>query len=489
VSIQINRSQIKDSAINIDKLDLSTGSFDFTTAGVTVLVSNIGPSSSAQQAANKAYVDSIAQGLHWKDSVVAATTHVIYGAAATLTISESATGPKNIDGVAGITNMRVLIRAQPTGKNAQATFVATSVPSAGTCIKTTLYDGANSTYTVNFATSGGTGNSFVSKIATIDISADDTAEKVRTRLKALWTTITNYTGDKSASDAWIRSDNQVDNTYNISVAQDAYAGSPFIQAGSTKRAQGNGIYIITTLGAAGVTQVYTRSTDADTNSELPGAAVFVKEGTNYADTGWVCTNDNPNLGATDIAFVQFTGAGQLTAGNGIDIAGNTVSVKLEGSNPGLQFNNGFLDTKIKSTGGLVTDGSGLMIKLEGPTLTTSNMGLKVSDGQIDTTQLADDGVTIQKAGFRWHSQNWTVGGTTQNTLQLNAAVANPNMRGSENFLVSRNGQMLKSTGITVSGTGVFDGTFGSTSDGAGNITLHFNGYLENSDVVVIKFLK
>jgi len=85
----------------------------------------------------------------------------------------------------------------------------------------------------------------------------------------------------------------------------------------------NGIWVV----ASGA---WTRATDADTSAKVTaGMYTFVSEGTAYADSGWVLTtNDTITLGTTAIAFVQFSGAGQITAGAGLTkgtgATGNTI---------------------------------------------------------------------------------------------------------------------------------------------------------------------
>ena len=56
---------------------------------------------------------------------------------------------------------------------------------------------------------------------------------------------------------------------------------------------------------------------------------FVEQGTTYADTGWFCTADSGSdvIDANDLAFTQFSGAGSISAGSGLDKTGNTLSVK------------------------------------------------------------------------------------------------------------------------------------------------------------------
>lgn len=84
----------------------------------------------------------------------------------------------------------------------------------------------------------------------------------------------------------------------------------------------NGIYVAVASGAA------SRATDADSSAEVTtGMFTFVSEGTVNADNGFVLTtNDTITLGTTGLTFVQFSGAGQITAGNGLTKSGNTLDV-------------------------------------------------------------------------------------------------------------------------------------------------------------------
>ena len=81
----------------------------------------------------------------------------------------------------------------------------------------------------------------------------------------------------------------------------------------------NGIYV-----AAAST--WSRATDADVDAEVhAGMFTFVEEGTANADSGWVLTTNNPiTVGSTALAFAQFSGAGQITAGAGLTKTGNTI---------------------------------------------------------------------------------------------------------------------------------------------------------------------
>lgn len=100
----------------------------------------------------------------------------------------------------------------------------------------------------------------------------------------------------------------------------------------------NGIYVVTNIGSVSTNWVLTRATDFDgttTNNYngtvVAGAFVFVEQGTQNANNGYVVTeavNDVPTLVVdTDaMVFVQFSGAGEITAGGGLTKTGNTIDV-------------------------------------------------------------------------------------------------------------------------------------------------------------------
>lgn len=85
----------------------------------------------------------------------------------------------------------------------------------------------------------------------------------------------------------------------------------------------NGIYVFNGSGSA-----MTRATDADADAEVTaGMFTFVEEGTTNADSGFVLsTNGSITVGTTAIAFTQFSGAGSITAGDGLSKSGNTLNV-------------------------------------------------------------------------------------------------------------------------------------------------------------------
>lgn len=85
-------------------------------------------------------------------------------------------------------------------------------------------------------------------------------------------------------------------------------------------ASANGIYV----AASGA---WSRATDADTSAEVTsGMYVWVEEGTVHQDSGWVLTTDGAiTLGSTALTFTQYSGAGMITAGDGLTKSGNTIN--------------------------------------------------------------------------------------------------------------------------------------------------------------------
>jgi hypothetical protein len=89
----------------------------------------------------------------------------------------------------------------------------------------------------------------------------------------------------------------------------------------------NGIYLVVAAGAG------TRASDFSTNSGSaptaanPGSFVFVEQGTANGATAWVMVTQGPiTLGTTALAWSQVGSSAGYTAGNGLNLAGQTLSV-------------------------------------------------------------------------------------------------------------------------------------------------------------------
>jgi hypothetical protein len=97
------------------------------------------------------------------------------------------------------------------------------------------------------------------------------------------------------------------------------AGDTVLCTGQTTGSQ-NGSYTV----AAGA---WTRTPDfADVNDAVRSPYWFVGEGTANAGSGWVMTTWPYTIGTTALVFTQFTGAGEIIAGNGLLKSANTLSI-------------------------------------------------------------------------------------------------------------------------------------------------------------------
>ena len=88
----------------------------------------------------------------------------------------------------------------------------------------------------------------------------------------------------------------------------------------------NGIYVAAASGWA-------RAADFASGASEAGAFTFVEQGTANGDNGFVCTSDKGSdvVGTNNIVFSQFSGAGQITAGNALTKVGNTLNVAVDDS--------------------------------------------------------------------------------------------------------------------------------------------------------------
>jgi len=135
-------------------------------------------------------------------------------------------------------------------------------------------------------------------------------------------------GVKQALD--IKDSVRVATTANITISTDLNVGDTIdgvtladgdrVLVKDQSTASENGIYV------AGSSPV--RSADANTSAEVTsGMFCFVEEGTVNGDNGFVITTNDPiTLDTTNLTFVQFSGAGQIIAGDALSKSGNTLNV-------------------------------------------------------------------------------------------------------------------------------------------------------------------
>ena len=133
----------------------------------------------------------------------------------------------------------------------------------------------------------------------------------------------------------------------------------------------SGIYVV----ASGS---WSRATDLNANSDCSANMFFfVEEGTSYADTGWVCTT-NEDVTLANLAFSQFSGTGSITAGDGLDKSGATLSVDL------------------KANGGIVIESTEMAVDLGASSITGT---LAIADGGTGRTDGTLQNFTIDCGTF------------------------------------------------------------------------------------------
>ena len=136
----------------------------------------------------------------------------------------------------------------------------------------------------------------------------------------------------------------------------------------------NGIYIVGSSPA--------RADDLAAGSDAAGMFTFVEQGTVNADNGFVCTSNKGSAvtGTNNLTFAQFSGAGQVVAGDGLDKSGNTLSLDL------------------KSNGGLVIESTELAIDLAASSITGTLPVTKLTSLTSTVTELnVLDGITSTTA--------------------------------------------------------------------------------------------
>ena len=121
----------------------------------------------------------------------------------------------------------------------------------------------------------------------------------------------------------------------------------------------NGIYLCKSGSWA-------RADDMAAGADAAGAFTFIEQGTTNSENGFACTSDKGSavVGTNNLTFAQFSGAGQITAGDGLQKSGNTISADL------------------KSNGGVVIESGELAVKLDASSITGT---LAVGDGGTGAT--------------------------------------------------------------------------------------------------------
>ena len=189
----------------------------------------------------------------------------------------------------------------------------------------------------------------------------------------------------------------------------------------------NGIYVVTTVGDGSSAFVLTRATPEDQPSELSGGSfVFVESGTAGGSNGYVFTHTGaPTFGTTALDVSQFSGAGQVIAGEALSKSGNTVNVETDNSS--IEVSSDQLRVKALGVTDAMLSGSISSAKLTDPLYFTdesSTQGNVRLGGTLEF--LAGEGINTVASG---------------NTIQIVGELASTSNKGvasfhSDNFTVT-----------------------------------------------------
>lgn len=189
----------------------------------------------------------------------------------------------------------------------------------------------------------------------------------------------------------------------------------------------NGIYVV----ASGS---WSRATDADANAEVTsGMFTFVEQGTVNADRGYVLTTDGAiTVGSTALTFTQFSGAGQITAGDGLAKSGDTLSVNVDNSTIEIATDTlgvkdaGITAAKIASAvaGDGLTGGAGSALAVD----PLAAGGLQISSSQLSIKLDSNSALSLSAGGLTVASSiagsglTWTSGVISVDSVDLTSGV-------------------------------------------------------------------
>jgi len=145
----------------------------------------------------------------------------------------------------------------------------------------------------------------------------------------------------------------------------------------------NGVYVVAN-GA------WSRATDFDEPFEVTaGVFFFIEEGDTNADCGFVITSNDPLVVGTDpLTFSQFSGAGQITAGDALTKTGNRLDVAVAASG-GIEISADALQLKSTVAGNGLTYAAGV-IDVAG---TTDRITVSANAVDIASTYVGQNTIT------------------------------------------------------------------------------------------------
>lgn len=167
----------------------------------------------------------------------------------------------------------------------------------------------------------------------------------------------------------------------------------------------NGIYIYDQA-----TDDLVRAADYDTAAEVDaGDFVFVDSGNTYGNTGWVQTETVATLGTSAITWVQFSGAGTYTAGDGLTLDGTEFNVvgtadRITVNADSVDIASTYAGQTSIDTVGTITTGTweaDTIAIAHGGTGATTEAGAKTNLGFMTRYTVANPLLTEVSGGIEW----------------------------------------------------------------------------------------
>jgi hypothetical protein len=175
----------------------------------------------------------------------------------------------------------------------------------------------------------------------------------------------------------------------------------------------NGIYVRTSA------TVLTRATDFDTGAEIQGGDfTFVTAGTQYNSTGWVQVDEVTTVGTDPIEWLQFSGAGEYTAGTGLTLTGGVFSITNTTVTAASYGNGDSVATFTVNAQGQLTAAANVAI-----TANAANLSGTVLNANIVTSSLTSVGTL----GSLAVTGNATAGNVYANSGTIGASILTGNL--------------------------------------------------------------